>query len=164
MLQKFWKVTIYVPIVEDAHNTSLDRLVALAPKQVERIVQAAQSVSPVGRVGNYDSIYEVDFGLEGYRPTKGAAPRYGSIGQHTVLGKAAVVTYVNRDCGEEILRQLVEAVRAVHPWEHPIIEFTECSLYVPDGGYEREGSRYRTVISPPVESARRATRRMRRLE
>ena len=85
----------------------------------------------VGQIGNYESVYEIDFGFEGYRSRQGAAPHLGNIGERVLLGKAAVVTYVARDCGQDILDRLVVDVAKVHPWEHPVIEFTECLLNIP---------------------------------
>jgi hypothetical protein len=95
---------------------------------VETIVAALWNISSVGQVGNYDEVYELDFGFESYRAGKDANPSFGVVGDTCFLGKGAIITYVQQDCAPGTLEQLVAEVGKVHPWEHPVIKFSECLL------------------------------------
>jgi hypothetical protein len=77
------------------------------------------SILGLGVVGNSDGIYEVDLGFEAYL-RKGVFP-------------VKIITYVERPCGEKFLVQLIDALKSVYPYEHPMIELVECSLYVRNG-------------------------------
>lgn len=131
-LQSFWRIKIYVPDVDAPHEASLERIVGSSAKSVRAILEAIGRVPGVGEVGDYEALFELDFGFEGYRPKEGSDPQYGAIGEAVRLGKAAVVTYLRRDCKPQVLERLIAEIRKVHPWEHPVIELTECRLYVPD--------------------------------
>jgi hypothetical protein len=50
---------------------------------------------------------------------------------HSRICSVAITTYITRAAEPKILDQLVDCIRRFHPWEHPIIEATECLLYVP---------------------------------
>jgi hypothetical protein len=130
-LKKFWRIKVYVPLDDDPREVSLDRIRAKADQRVKEVLKAMNGVAGAGHVGNYDNIFECDVGFEGYRAEKGAFPRYGAVGKDIMLGRIAVISFIDYNVSADILESIVEAVRAVHPWEHPIIEFTECLLYVP---------------------------------
>jgi hypothetical protein len=130
-LKRFWRVKIYVPIAHALGDESLDGIADDTSSSVRVILDAIWRVPGVGDVGSYTALYELDFGFESYRAIEGATPKYGAIGETVRVGKAAVVTYVIRDCDPQILDRLTAEIVKVHPWEHPVIEFTECLLYLP---------------------------------
>jgi hypothetical protein len=130
-LQKFWRIEVYVPV--DGLEHSVGRKSELgANKHVRSVITALENVIGVGRIGNYDKICELSAGWEQYRPTPGALPRFGAIGERVRLATVTVTSYVEYRDNVENLERVVAAVRAVHPWEHPIIQFSECLLYVPE--------------------------------
>jgi hypothetical protein len=129
-LERFWRVKIYVPIAQALHEESLEGIINGTSRSVRAILDAVWRVQGVGQVGNYNALYELDFGFEGYRAVEGAHPKYGAIGETVRVGKAAIVTYV-RHCEPQILDRLSNEIGRVHSWEHPVIEFTECLLYMP---------------------------------
>jgi hypothetical protein len=130
-LRRFWKIKVYVPLDDDPREASLDSIRAKADSRVRDVVEAMAAVTGVTPIGHYDHIYEMDVGFEGYRAARGASPRYGRVGQDVRLGRVAITSFIEHDASPVTLENIVEAVRAVHPWEHPIIEFTECLLYLP---------------------------------
>jgi hypothetical protein len=132
-LKPFWKITIHIPVIESLRSTEFNRFAEEVSRKIQPILRKITSIPGVGVVGNYDEIYELDLGFEGFRPRKGASPHYGRIGEGIELPKAAITTYVERPCRESVLAELIDAVKSVHPWEHPMIEFIECFLYVPTG-------------------------------
>jgi hypothetical protein len=136
-LARYWRVKIYVPVADPRHQVSLETIIRGTSTNVQTVLKAIWRVPGIGKVGNYEQLYELDFGFEGYRAAKGADPRYGAIGETTKLGKAAIVTYMaceSNDNGQQNLDRLISEIRKVHPWEHPVIEFTECLLYLPVKG------------------------------
>ncbi len=132
-LRRFWRIKVHVPVDDDRGPTWLGQKDIADNEHVRSVITALVAIPGVGRIGNYDSIYELDGGWEGYRAKPGASPRHGAIGEKIILGSIAVTTYVDYETSSDMFRQVVDAVRAVHPWEHPIIEFGECLLYVPTG-------------------------------
>jgi hypothetical protein len=131
-LEKYFRVTIYVPVNERwASERSLDKIAIGTSNAVEAITTALWKVPGVGEVGHYSEVYELDFGFESYRAGRDAHPRFGAIGDTSFLGKGAIITYVRRDCDDGTLDRVVAEVCKVHPWEHPVIEFCECLLGMP---------------------------------
>src|SRR5258708_39011413 len=130
-LERCWRVKIYVPAADPTHDVSLETIVKGTSVNVKTILEAIWRVPGLGQVGNYDQLYELDFGFEGYRAKTGADPRYGAIGETTKIGKAAIVTYLTRDRDLQNLDRRISAIRKVHTWEHAIIDFTVGTLCLP---------------------------------
>ena len=70
-----------------------------------------------GAVGNYDSAMNYSLVKGCWRPLPGANPYDGEIG---VLSEGEEYK-VEVCCPRSILKQAVEAIRAVHPYETPVI-------------------------------------------
>jgi hypothetical protein len=132
-LRRFWRVQVYVP-VDLAPGGGAPPAGVSANRHVRAVVGALGSVPGVGQVGNYDNVCELALGWEGYRANSGASPRVGAIGERVVLPTVAVTSFIDFEHGDGAFEHIVEAVKAVHPWEHPIIQFSECLLYVPASG------------------------------
>ena len=127
-LRPFWKIQVHVPV--DPPLWGSEQPLNAHP-HVRAVVAALASIPGVGRVGNYDHVCELALGWEGYRAKPGAAPRVGTIGERVVLPSITVTCFLDCDRGESTFDRIVAAVKAVHPWEHPIIQFSECLLYLP---------------------------------
>ncbi len=70
-----------------------------------------------GRIGNYDQCCSV-VEVRGYwRPLEGAKPYQGEIGQV----ETGVECKVEVNCPRELVKEAVKAIRAVHPYEEPLI-------------------------------------------
>jgi hypothetical protein len=130
-LEKFWKITIHVPILGASERPFINRFDPPQSEELSAVLEAIKSIPQVGRIGNYDGVYELSIGFEGYLPREGAIPRYGSVGKNSNIRSIAVTTYISCKEDQKIIDHLVDAVRRFHPWEHPIVETTECLLYVP---------------------------------
>lgn len=133
-MEKFWRITVHVPILGSPERAITTRLDVQESKELAAVLEAIKRVPEIGRVGKYDGVYELSIGFEGYLPREGAAPHYGSIGEHSRICSVAITTYVRRATDHNILNQMVDAIRRFHPWEHPIVEVTECLLYIPEQG------------------------------
>jgi hypothetical protein len=130
-LRRFWKLKIYLPVREGLPQRPSVHEFAGVLKDIAPVLNAIKSVTGVGSVGNYDNVQEIAFGFEGYRARAGALPQLGAIGESVLVRNAALVTYLDQNCGDGVLQELVTRIAAAHPWEHPVIEITDCLLYVP---------------------------------
>jgi hypothetical protein len=131
-LKAFWKIKIYVPNILSPESRAIEEISQKTARVSSKIITAIRSIPGAGEVGKYSGLYEVDVGFEGYQPEKGASPRYGKIGEGAIIGKSTIITYLDRVRGERVLDDLVNAIVNAHPWEHPVIEITDCFLYVPN--------------------------------
>lgn len=95
----FCKLEIYIP---ETHFAALQK----ALRQVD-----------AGHVGNYDSClnYQASFGC--WRPLAGSSPYKGTVGQ-LCLEKEYKVEVI---CRMEDVEKTIKAVKAVHPFETPVI-------------------------------------------
>ncbi len=82
----------------------------------EKLREALRSVG-AGAFGNYDSVLSYSPVVGCWRPLAGAKPYNGEIG---VLCEAEEYK-VEVCCPEEKLNETVLAIRAVHPYEEPVI-------------------------------------------
>ena len=94
-----FKVEVYVPT--DALDELLDALTAAG----------------AGVIGKYDHCFAISPVTSSFRPLEGADPYLGRVGELVTTGESKVEVNVH----EEILLQVIEAVRNVHPYEEPLI-------------------------------------------
>lgn len=87
-------------------------------KLVERIVKAAGAVG-AGKVGNYSEVAFVSPGVGQWKSEKGAHPTIGKVG---TLTKQKEV-HIEMLCPSSKAKAVKNAVRKVHPYEEPVIEF-----------------------------------------
>jgi hypothetical protein len=70
-----------------------------------------------GQIGNYDRCCSV-MEVRGYwRPLEGAKPFQGEVGQV----ETGTECKVEVNCPRELVRETIKAIRAVHPYEEPVI-------------------------------------------
>jgi hypothetical protein len=70
-----------------------------------------------GRIGNYDRCCSV-MDVRGYwRPLEGANPFQGEVGK----AEMGTECKVEVNCQRELVREAIKAIRAVHPYEEPLI-------------------------------------------
>lgn len=71
-----------------------------------------------GIVGNYSKVAMVLWGIETWKTESGACPYIGEVGKVTSVRSARI----EMQCSEEKLREVIEAIKKVHPYEQPVIE------------------------------------------
>ena len=130
-LQTFWRITVYVPNNDNPGEEDVNLIVTGTLQNVGVIWEAIKGIEGLGKVGRYEGVHEVGFGFEGYRATQGTKPRYGRIGEDIFLGRATLTTYLPGEHSVEDLERIGEIIKSAHPWEHPVIEFSRCLLFVP---------------------------------
>jgi hypothetical protein len=98
----------------------------LVPDSHVEVVLEALHEAGVGRTGAYDhcvSLWRVD---GRWRPLPGASPYHGQVGEVTRGSE----TKVEAMCPAGLASHALRAVRAVHPYEEPVIYLLP--LYEPD--------------------------------
>jgi hypothetical protein len=82
----------------------------------EQLRQTLQSAG-AGAFGNYDSVLSYSRVKGSWRPLEGADPHIGEVGVLCVQDEYKVEV----NCATEKLEQTIEAVRAIHPYEEPVL-------------------------------------------
>jgi hypothetical protein len=98
----------------------------LVPDDHVEAVLAALHASGAGRIGAYDhciSLWRVN---GRWRPLPGASPYHGAVGEVTHGSETKVESVCDAGQAGDVLK----AVRAVHPYEEPVIYLVP--LYEPD--------------------------------
>lgn len=70
-----------------------------------------------GRIGNYDHCMTVSQVQGSWRPLAGATPFDGEVGK---LSQAPEYK-IEVNCKRELVKQVMRAIRANHPYEEPVI-------------------------------------------
>jgi dinuclear metal center YbgI/SA1388 family protein len=113
----------------------LDKLVTFVPHENAEEIRAAITEAGAGRIGDYDSCTFTSDGQGRFRPLDGATPAIGRVGEVEVVAEARVEAVFPR--GRR--RQVLEAMRAVHPYEEPAYDVIEL-VDVPGTGKAARGS------------------------
>jgi dinuclear metal center YbgI/SA1388 family protein len=99
----------------------LDKLVTFVPQENAEEVRAAITDAGAGRIGDYDSCTFSTEGEGRFRPLDGATPAIGRVGEVEVVAEARVEAVVPRGRRREVLA----ALRSVHPYEEPAFDVIE---------------------------------------
>ena len=100
----------------------------LVPDDHVEAVLAALHASGAGRIGAYDHCVSLSRVEGRWRPLPGATPYHGEIGEITHGSE----TKVESVCDDGQADVVVNAVRAAHPYEEPVIRLLP--LYEPGPG------------------------------
>ncbi|MGH3331517.1 MAG: Nif3-like dinuclear metal center hexameric protein [Nocardioidaceae bacterium] len=113
----------------------LDKIVTFAPHENAEEVRAAITRAGAGTIGDYDSCTFTAEGEGRFRPLDGATPSIGRVGEVEVVAESRIESVLPRSRR----RQVVEALRAVHPYEEPAYDVFELAD-LPGGGDAARGS------------------------
>jgi hypothetical protein len=97
---KIYKIVVYVP---DTHGEA---------------VRAAMGEAGAGRIGNYAHCSFTTKGMGRFLPLAGASPAIGVVGRAEAVEEERIETV----CAEDRLKEVIEAIRRVHPYEEPAID------------------------------------------
>jgi dinuclear metal center YbgI/SA1388 family protein len=106
----------------------LDKLVVFVPAEHAGRVRDAVTGAGAGAIGAYDSCTFTTPGEGRFRPLEGADPAIGRLGRVEMVPEVRVESVYPRP----LRRQVVEAMRAAHPYEEPAFDLIE--LADPPGG------------------------------
>lgn len=94
------------------------KLVVTVPESHADIVREAIGKAGAGRVGNYSFCSFSSKGTGRFLPLDGANPAIGSIGTLESVSEERIEV----NCDQELLTDVVAAIRSVHPYEEPVID------------------------------------------
>ncbi len=123
----------------------LDKLVTFVPHENAEEVRAALAEAGAGKIGDYDSCTFTSEGEGRFRPLDGATPAIGRIGEVEVVAESRIEAVFPR--GRR--RQVLEAMRAVHPYEEPAYDVIELAD-VPGAGKTARGSGRLGTLPQPM--------------
>jgi dinuclear metal center YbgI/SA1388 family protein len=107
-------------LVETARDP-LDKLVTFVPSEHAETVRQAITAAGAGAIGDYDSCTFTAAGEGRFRPLAGADPVIGEIGRLEVVAESRVEAVLPR----RLRRQVVEAMKAAHPYEEVVYDVVE---------------------------------------
>jgi hypothetical protein len=128
MLQEFVRLTVYVPVDEDSAGSGLAAASAGAVREILRVLSGFDFA---GSVGTYKAVAEISAGAETFVPTGDSAPVHGTARVASTVPSARLVTYIPAGTPGEEVDRMVGAVISAHPWEHPLVEVDQVSLWMP---------------------------------
>jgi hypothetical protein len=99
----------------------LDVLVFYSPVESTEDVLAAVFAAGAGAVGDYRDCAFVTRGTGRFRPTAGADPTIGSVGELALVAEDRVELVLDRHLRADV----VAALRAAHPYEEPAFHVVE---------------------------------------
>ncbi len=105
-MKNFLKLSFYVP------ESHLD------------LVKNAVFAAGAGRYKNYDSACWVTLGVGQFRPLESSKPFLGEVNQIEKIPEFKVEMICENSC----LREVLEALKANHPYEEPAFDYYECRI------------------------------------
>jgi hypothetical protein len=128
MLQKFHRLAIYVPLsnVDLAADTDI-----ISANALQEMLQTFRKYAFAGKVGTYNNVTEISRNEETFTPTQASKPTEGAADATSYVASARLVTYIPITTTSEDLSILIEEMVSIHPWEHPVLEVDEVSLWMP---------------------------------
>jgi hypothetical protein len=120
-LQEFVIIRTYLPVDGGQAFATFDDMLKACPA-LGKILALIDRSGPVGVLGNYRSVFELQYGFEGFTPESGAKPTKGQLNKKEAVRSVVLTTYLAsaRDTGA--LDAFVDELAEAHPWEHPVIE------------------------------------------
>jgi len=94
------------------------KIVVYVPEADGEAVRQALGEAGAGRIGNYAHCSFTVTGIGRFLPVAGASPAIGRVGRLELVAEERIETV----CAEDRLRDVLEAIRRVHPFEEPVID------------------------------------------
>jgi len=94
------------------------KIVVTVPLEEADAVRLALGEAGAGRIGNYAFCSFSSIGVGRFLPQHGAAPSLGEVGSMEEVAEERIEV----SCDNQLLGQVVDAIRLAHPYEEPIID------------------------------------------
>jgi hypothetical protein len=91
-------------------------LVSTPANAVDRILEAI-ALAGGGIIGNYSHCAYISSGQGCFKPGADAKPHIGAIGQVNRVDETQIQTF----CSRANAKAVIQAIRAAHPYEEPVI-------------------------------------------
>lgn len=118
-----------------AGQSPLDKIVTFVPHDYARQVIDALSGAGAGAIGDYDRCAFTSTGLGTFRPSPGADPTIGVVGEIAQVDETRLEMVLPR----ELRVPVIAALRAAHPYEEPAFDLFEMAQLPADRGSGRIG-------------------------
>ena|SRR5947209_3789905 len=94
------------------------KIVVYVPEAYGEAVRVAMGEAGAGRIGNYAHCSFTMKGIGRFLPQAGANPAIGAVGRLEAVEEERIETV----CAEDRLREVLQAIRRVHPYEEPAVD------------------------------------------
>jgi hypothetical protein len=99
-------------------RSNLVKIVVFVPESHADAVREAMGNAGAGRIGNYTFCSFSSKGTGRFRPEEGANPAIGKVGALEAVEEERIEVV----CGRDILTQVFEAIKSVHPYEEVALD------------------------------------------
>jgi hypothetical protein len=106
------------------HAMKTYKIVVFVPEADGEALRIAMGEAGAGRIGNYDYCSFTSKGMGRFRPLVGARPAIGEVGQLKDVAEERIETV----CAEARMKDVLAALRRVHPYEEPAIDIYPLAL------------------------------------
>mgnify|MGYP006274749565 CR=1 FL=1 len=133
-LKEHWRIDVILPVENTAPQSlplKMSEAITICPV-LEDILTLLGKSDPIGREGNYECVYSILPGIGGFVPGEGASPVNGKPGITASGPNYVFRTHAPVDIDFSLVENFINAVAAIHPWEHPTISLTRPVLWAPD--------------------------------
>lgn len=103
---------------------NVDKIVVYVPKDSAPLVRDAIGKSGGGRIGRYSNVTFTTSGTGRFKPEEGAKPTIGAVGSLEEVEEDRI-EFV---CAQELTQRVIDAIKAVHPYEEPVIDVWTIAL------------------------------------
>jgi hypothetical protein len=119
-------IKTYLPIKPDHINIGIFDKVTIQKccPQLNLITDLIKRSSPIGKVGFYEGVFEINLGFEGFTPVLGSHSTLGKVGDDVLTPSLQLTTYASEQIEKTKLETFLMTLEEIHPWEHPIIELS----------------------------------------
>jgi len=114
----------------------IDKWVTFVPHiDVDKVLSAMREAG-AGAIGDYDSCAFTSIGTGSFRPLSGADPSIGHVGKLESVPETRIEMVASR----QLRGQVLEALRAAHPYEEPAFDILELAEIADNRGSGRIGT------------------------
>ena len=100
------------------NKTEIVKIVVFVPESHADIVREEMGKAGAGKIGNYSYCFFSSKGQGTFLPEKGANPTIGKVGKLETVNETRIETV----CYRENLKQVIEAIKKVHPYEEVALD------------------------------------------
>lgn len=97
---------------------------------LHKIVELLKQSQPIGCVGPYAAVYDLNETIGGWTPLPGAQPTLGTIGTDEQCASWMFTTYADAAIPKDKIEKFIADLAAIYPWEQPLIELTTSQLWL----------------------------------
>lgn len=100
-------------------NGEIVKIVVWVPEDYADKVRDALGKAGAGIIGKYDYCSFTVKGVGRFKPLKGSKPAIGKVGKSEEVVEERIETV----CPKEKMKEVFDAIKKVHPYEKPVVEF-----------------------------------------